>query len=238
MIPSDQPTEKSQAPAPAGARRPEWSPAPGLITRAVRLTRIALPGLALWLASGNWLSAAGAPPSPARVPGAPGMTGAVYGFFDNQTGARTGRLRIGQVVMEYQRKGFLRVAWRPLVVLDQVEFDLGTGLAWPTQGSQIVRTLQSLGGHDELVLRDVRLHLAGSPGTEIAAPSARLRKGGVLELFQATVSGGASGPPAQGTYLLWLAGPRAGQLHPAKPSAGPRPHPAGAPLNRLDQAAP
>jgi hypothetical protein len=238
LILSNQASGKTQLPLPADHRRPEASPSPGRFTRAVRLARFALPGLALLLAGGGGLRAAEAPPALARVAGAPGMTGAVYGFFDNQTGARTGRLRIGQVVMEYQRKGFLRVAWRPRVVLDQVEFDLGADLAWPTQGTQIVRALQSLGGHDELVLRDVRLHLAGSPGTEIAAPSARLRKGGVLELVQATVSGGPPGAPGQGNFLLWLTGPRAGQLAPANPSPEHRPPAAGATLVRLDQTAP
>ena len=47
--------------------------------------------------------------APASAGGnAPGMKGVVYGFFDDKTGARIGRLEIESVGIEYQRRGFLR----------------------------------------------------------------------------------------------------------------------------------
>ena len=194
-----------------------------MIILATRSARFAVLGLTVLLAAPSRLGAEDPPASSARIKGAPGMAGAVYSFFDARTGARTGQLKIGQVSMEYRSNGFMRVAWQPRVVLTQVDFNIGADMAWPAQGSQIMRTLQSLGRSDELALRDVRLHLAGSPGREIAALSARLRKGGVLELSEATVSDGTPAAPRRGTFLLWLAGPRAGQLLPAMTAGRSRP---------------
>jgi hypothetical protein len=143
-----------------------------------------------------------------RVEGAPAFQGVVYRFFDDHTGLRTGQLKIGRIDMEYRRQGFLRVAWRPLVVLDRVELDIGADLAWPEQGSQISRELLTLGGRDELVLRDVRVRLAGEAGRLITASTGRFLPGGVLEFLEATDS--ASDHP-RGTMRLHLTGPHAGQ---------------------------
>lgn len=150
--------------------------------------------------------------TPTKVAGAPGMQGAVYRFFDDNTGERTGELRIGRVDMEYRRQGFLRVAWRPLVVLEKVDFDFTAAMAWPVQGSQIVRALEKLGGRDELVLRDVRVHLAGETDRELTAATARLAPGGALVLAEATLSEGGAAATPSGTYRLELTGANAGRL--------------------------
>lgn len=140
------------------------------------------------------------------------MSGALYRFFDDATGERTGELRIGRVDMEYRRQGFLRVAWRPLVVLAKVEFDFTATMAWPAQGSQIVHALETLGGRDELVLRDVRVRLAGERRRELTAATARLAPGGALVLFDAELSEGGEAATAPGTYRLELTGVNAGRL--------------------------
>jgi hypothetical protein len=116
--------------------------------------------------------------------------------------------------MEYQRKGFLRVAWKPLVVLKAVNFEVNSGMAWPVQGAQMVRALLTLGGRDELVLREVRVQLAGSPAREITAPTARLLPDGALEMSEAifSVEGVAQADTRPGTFRLALTGQHAGQL--------------------------
>lgn len=157
-----------------------------------------------------------------RVLGAPTFKGVVYKFFDDHTGYCTGQLKIGRIDMEYRRQGFMRVAWRPLVVLEQVELDVSENLAWPAQGSQISRELQVLGGQDELVLRDVRIRLAAEAGRVIAAPAARFLPGNVLELSEATDAPGGDATNARviGTVRLHLTGPNAGRLSVSVP---PRP---------------
>jgi len=149
-----------------------------------------------------------------KVEGAPRMQGVAYRFFDDRTGELTGQLRIGHVDMEYQRRGFLRVAWKPQVVLHEVNFEVSSDLAWPVQGAQMVRALLTLGGRDQLVLRDVRVQLAGTPGREITAPTARLLSDGALEMSGATLAeaGTAEADRRTGTFRLALTGQHAGQL--------------------------
>ena len=142
------------------------------------------------------------------------MKGVAYKFFDDKTGTCTGQLKIGSINMEYRKQSFLRVAWRPLVVLSQVDLDIHADMSWSAQGQQIGRELLALGGHDELVLREVRLHLAGSPRREITAPTARLLRNGILELTDAVVADETAPPAAQPavTLRLLLTGPNAGRL--------------------------
>ena len=142
------------------------------------------------------------------------MKGVAYKFFDDKTGTCTGQLKIGSINMEYRKQGFLRVAWRPLVVLSQVDLDIHADMSWSAQGLQIGRELLALGGHDELVLREVRLHLAGSPRREVTAPTARLLRNGILELTDAVVAeeGAAQSPGPAATLRLPLTGPSAGRL--------------------------
>ncbi len=149
-----------------------------------------------------------------KVEGAPRMHGVAYRFFDDRTGALTGQLRIGHVDMEYQRKGFLRVAWKPQVILQDVNFEVSSDLAWPVQGAQMVRALLALGGREELAFRAVRVHLAGTPGREITAPTARLLPDGALEMSGATLAeeGRTQADSRTGTFRLALTGPHAGQL--------------------------
>lgn len=147
----------------------------------------------------------------ARVPGAPDMQGVTFGIFDHERGTRTGRLKINRIHAEYRRQGFLMVAWRPLVVLEGVELEADAALSWPEQGSQIHRALLTLGGREELVLRSVRIRLAGSPVQELNATSARLGAGGVLELSEVTLAGQPPGSDRT-TGKLWLTGPNAGRL--------------------------
>lgn len=152
------------------------------------------------------------PPPPSA--NAPGMRAVVYGFFDDQTGARIGRLQIEKVDVEYQRHGFLRVAWDPLVVLDGVTLEVGAGVAWPQAGAKIIEALRVTGRRDVCVLRNVRLRLAGLPAREITAATASLRPDGGLELVAATwLAGGApASAGGAGNWCFWLAGPHAGQL--------------------------
>ena len=164
--------------------------------------------------TGVRLEAAGRDDPVTRVEGAPRMQGVSYRFFDDRTGALTGQLRIGHVDMEYQRKGFLRVAWKPQVILQDVNFEVSSDLAWPVQGAQMVRALLALGGRDELVLREVRVHLAGTPGRAITAPTARLLPDGALEMPGATLAedGRTQAGGRTGTFRLALTGRHAGQL--------------------------
>ena len=177
------------------------------------LSLIAL-ALAVGVATGERLEAADREAPVTKVEGAPRMQGVAYRFFDDRTGALTGQLRIGHVDMEYQRKGFLRVAWKPQVILQDVNFEVSSDLAWPVQGAQMVRALVALGGRDELVLRDVRVQRAGAPGREITAPTARLLPDGALEMSGATLAeeGRAQADSRTGTFRLALTGPHAGQL--------------------------
>lgn len=151
---------------------------------------------------------------------APGMRGLVHAFFDDRTGERNGRLRIESVEVEYRRQGFLRVAWRPLVVLAGVTLEVAEVADWPATGRQILDALQSAGGRDGWVLRNVRLRLAGNPHREIVAPTAAVRPDGGLELRSAVfLSGGETGQGGPQDLCLWLAGPQAGRLTPPPPGA-------------------
>ena len=156
------------------------------------------------------------PPPSANTPG---MREVVYGFFDDKTGERIGRLQIAKVDVEYQRHGFLRVAWDPLVVLDGVTLEIGAGVAWPQAGAKIIDALRVSGRREACVLRDVRLRLAGSPAREITAPTASLRADGGLQLPAATLAAGAA--TEAGEFCFWLAGPQAGQLTPVAPGGAP-----------------
>jgi hypothetical protein len=150
----------------------------------------------------------------------PGMRGLVHGFFDDRTGERNGRLRIESVEVEYRRQGFLRVAWRPLVVLAGVNLEIEAVADWPATGRQILAALQSAGGREAWVLRNVRLRLAGSPNREILAPTAAVRSDGGLELRSAVfLTGGETAQGGPQDLCLWLAGPQVGQLTPPPPSA-------------------
>lgn len=140
------------------------------------------------------------------------MQGVVYRFFDNRTGARTGELRIGRVDLEYRRQGFMRVAWRPLVVLQSVALTVDGDQAWAGHDSQIVRALLTHGGREDLVLRGVKVHLGGASARELFASTARLLPDGVLELNDATLT--TDGTTRNGTFRLALAGAHAGRLHP------------------------
>jgi hypothetical protein len=150
------------------------------------------------------------------------MRGVALGFFDGTTGNRVARLLLDRVTLEYRHQGFLRVAWRPLVMLDGVTLESSAVAAWPAQGPKVCQTLRELAGRDELVLRHVRVCLAGSPALEITAPSARLRADGCLELPAATVTG-ATAPATTVDGCLWLTGPAAGRWMPAKSAATPMP---------------
>ena len=159
--------------------------------------------------------------SPAGLANTPGMRGVVYGFFEDKTGERIGRMRIDSVEVEYRRQGFLRVAWRPLVVLAGVTLDLAEGANWPSAGAQILNALKVAGGRDGCVLRNVRLRLAGPSAREVVAPTATVRADGALELQAAALAaGGGAKTGAPGTLCLWLAGPRAGQLTTVPAAAG------------------
>jgi hypothetical protein len=185
--------------------------------------RIPMSFALLLMLAGGQLTGAPETTSAASGANAPGMKTIVYGFFDDHTGARIGRLQIDEVGVEYQHRGFLKVAWDPLVVLDGVTLEVSAGAVWPDAGVKIIDALRVTGRQNTSVLRNVRLRLAGTPAREIAAASATLRRDGGLELLGVNLTAGAepvSPAPATGSYCFWLAGPRAGQLTPATP-AGP-----------------
>lgn len=184
---------------------------PAVATGAWVATQILTTLIGLFLLGGLTPTVAaetGATPVPAG--NQPGMEGVVHGFFDDQTGARIGRLRIDHVRLEYRRQGFLRVAWRPLVVLDGVSLEIKAGTAWPAAGTQIIRALQG-GNRDSSVLRNVTVLLDGSPAQRITAPTARLRADHALELSDAVVVRDGQAFAEPGTVCFWLAGPQAGQ---------------------------
>ncbi|MBX3750328.1 MAG: hypothetical protein KF897_09585 [Opitutaceae bacterium] len=169
-----------------------------------RFCRLLVLALAAVAPGAGWAAQA------AKVEGAPSVQGVVYRFFDNSTGARTGELRIGSVDLEYRRQGFMRVAWRPLVVLQSVVLTVDGDQAWAGHDSQIVRALLTHGGREDLVLRGVKVRLAGTPARELFAGTARLLPDGVLELHDATLA--ADGTTEAGTFRLALTGAHAGQL--------------------------
>ena len=189
---------------------------PKAFARHVARHRLLLTGVAL-LCGGVGCSRTEAP-RPTSAPqgaGLPEMRGVVFVLFDSQTQQRFARLQIGCVSMEYRRQGFLRVAWHPLVVLNEVTLETEAGAAWPTQGSQVLRALQTLGRREDMILRQVRLQLGGSPPTSLQAGTARLRPDGALVLTDIAAREGAPGAPPpnpRAPLIFWLVGPNAGQL--------------------------
>jgi hypothetical protein len=178
----------------------------------------------LLILAGRLLAGAAEPAVVASGANAPGMKAIVYGFFDDKTGDRIGRLQIDKVGVEYQHRGFLKVAWDPLVVLDGVTLEISGGAAWPEAGVKIIDALRVTGRQSASVLRNVHLRLPGAPGREIAAASATLRQDGGLELLGVNVPAGATpaAPPSgTGNLCFWLTGPHAGQLTPAASPASP-----------------
>ncbi len=150
----------------------------------------------------------------AEPAGAPEMKGVVYGVFDDKSGARTGRLRIERVFTENRLHGFLRVAWRPRVILQGVTLEFSREAAWPSAGAQIHAALRKLRVPDDGELRQVRLALTGAAHGELTAASVRLRADGVLELFHVSAIGlGPELTSARGVGLA-LTGENAGRLTP------------------------
>lgn len=168
--------------------------------------------LLLTLGGGRLIAAPGEAMPVASGANAPGMKAIVYGFFDDKTGERIGRLQIEKVGVEYQRRGFLRVAWDPLVVLDGVTLEIGAGATWPEAGNKIIDALRVTGRQNSSVLRHVRLRLAGATPREIVAETATLRKDGGLELVGVENADGAGRPATTETLCFWLAGPRGGEV--------------------------
>lgn len=141
----------------------------------------------------------------------------VCGFFDNTTGDRIGRLQIERVGLEYKRQGFLRVAWRPFVVLEGVTLDLAAGAFRSSAGVQITEALKGSNG-EAAILRNVTLTLSQPRALRIAAATARLRTDGALELSDATVSEADLPPAGPSTVCFWLIGPEAGKWSVVVPS--------------------
>jgi hypothetical protein len=143
------------------------------------------------------------------------MEGIKTGFF-SATGERVARLQIDRVGLEYRNQGFLRVALWPLVVLDGVILDVSDpATVWANQGAEILRTIRNLGGRNEVILRRVQIHVAGSP--DVVALVAHVRADGALELSMPEASAGAVSVPATIRYF-WLTGPQAGRLTQTVPS--------------------
>ncbi len=170
----------------------------------------------------------------------PGMEGILHRFFDDRTGVAFGRLRIDRVGVESSRQGFMRVAWRPAVVLEGVTLEIGTEATWPDAGTPILNALHGA-GRDGCLLRGVRLQLAGSEPREILSPQGRLRADGALELADVTMTLGGAAPVSAGTVCFWLKGPEAGRCTtmapPASPASGPPPlsAPSGAPPPSIEK---
>ena len=157
-------------------------------------------------------------PAPApKVEGAPSMKGSVFSIFDNATGARTGRIKVDHIDFEYRRQGFMLVALRPQVVMQGVELEVDANLAWNTQGVQIVRALTSMGKHDEVLMRNVRVRFSGPQAQELTANFAKLTPTGALEFSQASLTASGESTSNDGTYTLPLTGPNAGHLRRTNP---------------------
>ncbi len=153
---------------------------------------------------------AAAPERP--VANRPGMEGLVYGLFDDATGARIGRLKIGRVLSESGKQGFLRVAWRPLVVLENVTLELAEDARWPEAGRTVLKALQGI-ARDQTELRGVHISRSGAQRCELRSPAGRLRADGAMEFAVATVEIGDR-PLRSGGGCFWLAGASAGQWVP------------------------
>lgn len=150
-------------------------------------------------------------PAP-KVEGAPSMKGSVFSIFDNKSGTRTGRIKVEHIDFEYRRQGFMLVALRPQVVMEGVEMEIDASLAWNTQGLQIVRALTSMGKHEEVLMRNIRVRFTGPQAQELTAQFARLTPTGALEFSQAGLTASGESADSDGTYLLPLTGPNAGHL--------------------------
>lgn len=170
----------------------------------------------------------------------PGMEGILHRFFDDRTGVAFGRLRIDRVGVESSRQGFMRVAWRPTVVLEGVTLEIGTEATWPDAGTPILNALHGA-GREGCLLRGVRLQVAGAEPREIFSPMGRLRADGALELTDVTMTLGGAAPVSTGTVCFWLKGPEAGRCttiaRPASPANGPPPlsAPSGAPPPSIEK---
>ena len=173
-------------------------------------------GLALLLVATGGVGAAAQASPVVQGGNAPGMKEVIHGFFDDKTGDKIGRLRIESVGVEYQKRGFLRVAWDPIVVLDGVTLEIAPGATWPEAGVKILDALHVTGRSGACVLRRVTLRLDGPAPRDIRAATASLRADGGLELTDATslTAAGAGSAPEAGSknFCFWLAGPQAGQL--------------------------
>ncbi len=143
----------------------------------------------------------------------PGMEGVTYRFFDDRTGGDIGRLRIERVTMEYGRRGFLRVAWQPQVVLEGVTLEIVSGAPWPAAGTQILEALRA-GGREAGALHNLTLLPAGTSTPKIVAPVARLRADGAIECVAAAVSPAGGAASVSETGCFWLSGPLAGRWIP------------------------
>jgi hypothetical protein len=154
-----------------------------------------------------------------------------YGFFDEVTGERVARLRIGRVNLAYGKQGMFRVAWKPRAVLQGVALSISDEQAWASVCGKLAETFDTLSGHGALELREVVITRLGKFAQRIEAPMAEFSAAGELILPEARLESGE-----QGRMTLFLRGPEAGRIlflashppNPASPPAGSHP-PAAAP---------
>jgi hypothetical protein len=130
-----------------------------------------------------------------------------YGFFNEATGERVARLRIGRITMAYGKQGVFRVAWKPKAVLQDVELQIFDAAAWPAVSDRLAATLGELAKNGTLVMRDVVVDQTADPSQRAEAPTAELTPAGELVLPQARLASGA-----QARLVLTLHGPQAGTI--------------------------
>lgn len=129
-------------------------------------------------------------------------------FFHPESEVRLARLRVGRVRVDYEKRGFLRVAWAPRLVLEDMELTVDDPEAWRVFGPDLIEALRRL--RPDLPLRIDGLRVAEG-GRLLVAEDARLETPERLRLRGVEAHEGSMPPRKSERGLLWLSGPEAGR---------------------------
>lgn len=129
-------------------------------------------------------------------------------FFHPESEVRLARVRVGRVRVDYEKRGFLRVAWAPRLVLEDMELTVDDAEAWRVFGPDLVDALRRL--RPDLPLRIDGLRVAEG-GRLLIADGARLEAPDRLRLSGWQLHAATSAARKWERGLLWLSGPEAGR---------------------------
>lgn len=121
-------------------------------------------------------------------------------------------LRIGEVRLDYQRRGFFRIGLLPLVVVDEVRIDLGSASDPLDALGRACRRLDMPHRTDAIELRRVTVRFPSSPQSQLQAARVRFGQEGQWHISDGAVWEDGTKRVEASRGCLHLSGALAGQI--------------------------